>query len=126
MRKLLILPLAWLAIIGTIVPGCSNTPIIVEKMVISPDTLVLHPADSATTVSITHTCTCPFSWSATVYPASNWLVSGQNISSYQSGDKSDVAVSINRYLLTADTSRAMIHIASNAYGEDSILVIAIK
>jgi hypothetical protein len=121
MKYLLILSLAIFCI------GCSqNAPITVEKMVISPDTVVFPAGDSVAAVSITHTCTCPFSWNATISPATDWLVLDTNFQSYQSGDKDDVPVSINRWLLTSDTSRTFIHIVSNAYGGDSILVIAYK
>jgi hypothetical protein len=127
MKKLFILSLLLICITGMIVPGCStNPPIIVESMVLPVDTVLFHPPDSAKTISITHTCTCPFTWTATVTPITNWLVIGTNFPSYQSGDKSDVPVSINRSLLISDTSIATIHIVSNAYGDTSITVIAYR
>ena len=121
MKKLFILSLAFLCI------SCStNPPIIVESMVLPIDTVVFHSPDSMKTVSITHTCTCPFSWSATVMPTTNWLVVGTNFPSNQSGDKTDVPLSINRWLLTSDTNTATIRIVSNSYGDTSITVIAYK
>ncbi len=42
------------------------------------------------------------------------------------GDKSDIPISDRSALLTADTNRATIVIVSNSYGEDSIIVTAIK
>ena len=104
--------------------GCANDPIIQERMVIAPDTIAFRAPSADSTISITHTCTCPFSWNGTISPTADtaWL----HFPSYQSGDKSDVPISINRSLLTADTSRATIIIVSNSYGNDSILVTAIR
>jgi hypothetical protein len=102
--------------------GCATDPIIQEHMVIAPNTLTFRSPTTDSTISITHTCSCPFSWHDSVSPPASWLT----FPTYQSGDKSDVPISINRALLTADTSRATIIIVSNSYGNDSILVTAIK
>jgi hypothetical protein len=103
--------------------ACSVAPSVQqEHMIIAPHTIVLSSLVLDSTVSITHSCTCPFSWNATVSPVSPWLVFEPN----QSGDKTDIPISIDTSLLTADTSRAKIYIVSNSYGEDSILVTAIK
>jgi hypothetical protein len=127
MKNLFILSITLVCIIGITVPGCSsNSPIIVESMVLPVDTVVFHPPDSVATISITHTCTCPFLWTATVTPITNWLVIGTNFPLSQSGDKSDVPLSINRWQLISDTSIATIHIVSNAYGDTSITVIAYR
>ncbi len=113
----------------SIVAGCANEPILQEYMIIVPDTMVFHAplpgaATQDSTISITHSCSCPFSWSATIVPPSDtaWLT----FPTYQSGDKSDVPISIDRANLTSDTSRATINIASNSYGDTSILIIAIR
>ena len=104
--------------------GCMNDPIVQERMVIAPDTIVFRSPAMDSTISITHTCSCPFSWSATVSPATDtaWL----HFQTYQSGDKKDVPISIDRTKLSSDTCRAAIVIASNSYGTDTIVAIAIK
>jgi hypothetical protein len=102
--------------------GCSVAPAVQEHMVIAPRTIVFSSPQQDSTVSITHTCTCPFSWNATVSPQALWLSFPTN----QSGDKTDVPISIDRTKLIADTNRATVTIASNSYGSDSIVVIAIK
>lgn len=111
-------------IIGGGMAGCMNEPIIQERMVIAPDTVVFRPPTTDSTISITHTCTCPFSWNATVLPTTDtaWLA----FQNYQSGDKSDVPITIDRAKLSADTNRAQIAIASNSYGTDTIVVVAIR
>ncbi len=123
MKSLLLSAVAAL-VIGGCVAGCANDPIVQERMVITPDTLVFRPPTTDSTISITHTCSCPFSWSATVLPVSDtaWL----HFPNYQSGDKSDVPISIDRSLLKADTSTATIVVASNSYGNDSIMVTALR
>ncbi len=102
--------------------GCSVAPPVQEHMIIAPHSMVLSVSTPDSSVSITHSCTCPFSWNATVSPVSPWL----SFPASQTGDKSDVPISIDSALLTADTNRATIVIASNSYGEDSIVVTAIK
>ena len=103
--------------------GCSVAPSVQqEHMIIAPHSIILSSLVQDSTVSITHSCTCPFSWNATVSPASPWLVFEPN----QSGDKTDIPISIDTAKLTTDTSQAKIHIVSNSYGEDSIIVTAIK
>ncbi|HET6401752.1 MAG TPA: hypothetical protein VFH95_10170 [Candidatus Kapabacteria bacterium] len=110
--------------IGYCLSGCANDPIVQERMVIAPDTIVFRSPVMDSGISITHTCSCPFSWSATVSPVSDtaWLT----FPTYQSGDKKDVPISIDRAKLPADTNRAAIAIASNSYGTDTLVVIAIR
>ncbi len=110
------------AIFAAIFLGCSVAPSVQEHMIISPHTLVLSSSKPDTTVSITHSCTCPFTWNATVSPAAPWLT----FPASQTGDKTDVPLSIDTSLLTADTNRATILIISNSYGDDSIVVTSIK
>ncbi|MFI5201001.1 MAG: hypothetical protein ACHQNE_01260 [Candidatus Kapaibacterium sp.] len=111
-------------VFGCCLSGCMNDPIVQERMVIAPDTIVFRSPATDSTISITHTCSCPFSWNATVSPIADtaWLT----FPTYQSGDKSDVPISIDRTKLLSDTSRAAIAIASNSYGTDTIVVMAVK
>lgn len=110
--------------IAVLCVGCSvATPVQQEYMIVAPHAIVFSTSTPDTmTVSITHSCTCPFSWNATVSPAASWL----SFPSSLVGDKSDIPISVNTALLTADTSRATILIVSNSYGDDSIIVTAIK
>jgi hypothetical protein len=108
--------------IAMLFAGCSVAPAVQEYMIVAPHTIVLSSSVLDSTVSITHSCTCPFSWNATVSPGSPWLT----FQTSQSGDKSDIPISIDTTLLPADTNRATILIVSNSYGDDSIVVTAIK
>ncbi|HEY3874667.1 MAG TPA: hypothetical protein VGM92_04270 [Candidatus Kapabacteria bacterium] len=103
--------------------ACSVAPPVAsEHMIIVPNAIAfsLHSTDS--TISITHSCTCPFWWSDSVYPTASWLT----FPTYQSGDKTDVPITIDTSKLPAGTSHATILIESNSYGIDSILVTANK
>jgi hypothetical protein len=102
--------------------GCSVAPQAQQEyMIIAPHTIVFSSTLDST-VSIMHSCTCPFYWNTTVSPVSPWLVFPESLT----GDKTDVPISIDTSHLIGDTSRATILIVSNSYGEDSILVTAIK
>ncbi len=111
-------------LLSTLFAGCSVAPAIQERMIIAPHAIVFPSSTSDSAVSITHSCTCPFSWNATISPSIDtaWLT----FQTSMTGDKSDVPISIHRSLLTADTNRATILILSNSYGNDSIAVTAIR
>jgi hypothetical protein len=111
-----------LLFLAALFAGCSVAPAVQEHMIVAPHVIVLSSSAPDSTVSITHSYTCPFSWNATVSPVSPWLT----FQSSQTGDKSDIPISIDTALLTADTNRATILIVSNSYGDDSIVVTAIK
>lgn len=85
---------------------------------IDPHTVLFTALDSVKAVSITHTCTCPFSWTSQVLPVSPWLI----VPADTSGDHADIPFRIDRSKLTADTAIAVVHIHSNSYGEDSVTV----
>ncbi len=108
------------SIVGNV--GCSVAPAVQEHMIIAPHTIVFSASTLDSTVSITHSCTCPFSWYDSIYPPAPWLT----FPSRQNGDKADVPIVIDTSMLSADTNRATILIISNSYGDDSILVTAIK
>ena len=106
------------------VAGCADDAITQDDMVIDPHNVVLSSAAMSSHISITHTCTCPFSWSATVTPSSPWLT----FPSTMSGDNPNVPISIDTAKLSQDTSRAMIVIQSTGdrYGSDTIQVTAVR
>ena len=101
----------------------STTQIVEEKMVITPRRILFTPGHSDTTVSITHTCTCPFSWHATLRTTVPWLRLGTNFPASLTSDHAAIPCSIDRTALMAPDSTVIL-ITSNAYGADSILVIA--
>ncbi len=106
-----------------LVYGCTtNAPVVSEYMIIAPHSIAMTAARPDSTVSITHSCTCPFTWNSTIIPASPWLT----FPTYQNGDKTDVPISIDTSQLPVGTSHASIIINSNSYGEDSILVTVSK
>ena len=102
--------------------SCATEAPVQEKMVIDPHMLVFMRGDSVKTVSITHTCSCPFTWTSSVLPVSAWLT----VPASTSGDHTDIPFSIDRSKLLSDTSSAVVHIISNSYGTDSIVVVAYK
>ncbi len=111
----LIVPLA-------LVAGCVNPPITQEYMIVNPHSVVLPKGDSVSAVSITHSCTCPFTWTSKITPpsASAWLLFPLDTT----GDHSSIQLSVLPSQMPADTNRATITITSNSYGIDSIVVVA--
>lgn len=109
--------------IAFVLSGCfTEPPATTERMVIDPHTLSFSKPDTTQYVSITHTCTCPFSWQSKVVPASPWLFFPADTV----GDHASIAVTIERSLMTTDTGRATVVITSNSYGIDSIQIVAIR
>ena len=88
---------------------------------INPRTLTFYRWQDSLTVSITHTCSCPFSWTSSVSPPSPWLI----IPADTSGDHKAILFRVDRSKLLSDTI-AKVYIISNNYGTDSISVEAIK
>jgi hypothetical protein len=87
-------------------------------MTVSPLSLVFESGDSVKTVSITHNCTCPFTWSGSPVDTSGLLNAF-----FGEGDNTAVQVSINRSKVPTDTTiEKSWHVTSNGYGEDTIHV----
>jgi hypothetical protein len=107
--------------------GCATAPpVIQEHMVISPSSFIFQAPDSATTVSITHTCTCPFTWTSSLRRSVPWLTLGQNFPASMTGDHASIPLTIDRSKLTQPRDSTVIAIASNSYGVDSITVLGLK
>jgi len=105
-----------------IAAGCSETTSSFErKMELSPKTLVFQPSENMKTVSITHTCTCAFSWHCTTKDTSGALI----LVASGSGDNSAVPIQVDRSKLTVDTLVTYVHVTSN-YQPDSVLVTVYK
>ena len=104
--------------------GCSDTSTQFEahEMVVSPSSLVFQHGESTKSLSITHTCTCPFSWNVTVTPANGVL---KDTTGY--GDNTSVPVRVvDRSKMTTDTLKTSYVITSNGYGTDTIAVTVIR
>jgi hypothetical protein len=106
------------------VAGCVNAPITQEYMIVNPHTVVLPKGDSVSAVSITHSCTCPFTWTSTIAPASasGWLQFPLDTT----GDHPSIPIAVFPSRMPSDTNRATITINSNSYGSDSIQVVAYR
>ncbi len=101
--------------------GCTtDTTYTVHEMVVSPKSLTFSSGDTVKTLSITHTCTCPFSWNVNVLTLTSVL---QN--STGSGDNTQVPIKIDRTKLTRDTLLASLQITS-VYGKDTVQVMILK
>jgi len=104
--------------------GCLTAPpVIQEYMIINPHTVAFTKSDTVSAVSITHSCTCPFTWISKITPASAaaWIVFPADTT----GDHASIQIGVLPSLMPADTNRATITIVSNNYGTDSIQVVAL-
>ncbi len=99
--------------------GCSNSPtsIIIHELVVSPKALIFMHGDTTKTLSITHTCTCPFNWGVHVLTSTSVL---QDVSG--NGDNTKVPITIDRSKLTVDTLYSLLQITSNDYGTDTVQI----
>ncbi len=111
-----------IVLLVALLAGCTTNAVVQEVMVINPHLINFASADSVKTVSITHTCTCPFSWSSYMLDSSvHWVV----IAASHSGDFAAVPIAIDRSKLPAtlvDSIDARVRIVSNEYGTDTITV----
>lgn len=110
-----------LAALSLSLGACATETVTEQRIVVAPHELTFAATDTTRAVSITHTCTCPFSWTSVVPAAATWLT----VATSMQGDHTNVPVSIDRAKLPSDTSRAVIRFNSN-FGSDSLLVTAIR
>lgn len=109
-------------LLSVIAIGCNSTTATEErKMELSPKTLVFQASETQKTISITHTCTCAFSWHCTTKDTSGALV----LVGSGSGDKTAVPIQVDRLKLAVDTLITYVHVTSN-YQPDSVLVTVYK
>lgn len=99
----------------------NTTTYTVHEMIITPKMLVYAHSDTIKTISITHTCTCPFNWNINVLAGTPILKNSSG-----AGDNTQVPISIDRSMLTVDTVHAMLQITSNGYGTDTVQVTVVK
>lgn len=103
-----------------VLTSCATESVQPERMVIAPRTLEFSSADTAKSVSITHTCTCPFTWWTSVPAEASWL----QVPASMQGDHTDIRILVDRSKMTSDSVHAYVRFTSNAYGVDSLEVIA--
>jgi len=110
-----------LLVIGSCL-GCDSAVTAEEqKMTVTPLSLVFESGDSVKTLSVTHNCTCPFTWNGTPVDSTNTLKAFSG-----SGDNTAKEVSILRANLTVDTLNAYWVVTSNGYGTDTVRVTIIR
>ena len=118
MKKVLLL------LAGGLFFGCSDngTAVLEREMIVTPHSLTFASGETTKTLSIVHTCTCPFSWVCTVTPPNGVLKDTTG-----TGDNTSVPIQIvDRSKMTSDTMYSKIVVTSNGYGTDTINVTIIK
>jgi hypothetical protein len=118
--------------------GCVSEPVTTsEHMIFSTKIITFQRGDSLKTVSITHSCTCPFSWSSIVVPDTGiktspgdtaWLIFPWVKPTKMIGDQHSVPIETRPRWYDADTNRTTIIIQSdnNTYGTDTLQIVAIR
>jgi hypothetical protein len=92
--------------------ACStNDTLVQEYMTVSPHQLTFTTPDTTRTMTVAHSCTCPFTWTLLAYPPAPWLT----IPAGGSGDQNNVLIKIDRSLMTTDTAKALIQVNSTQY-----------
>ena len=118
----MIMKFFFLLLFAIVMISCSNNPatVSVQEQVVTPKSLTFMPGDTMKTLSITHTCTCPFSWNVNVLNADSVLkgMSG-------TGDNTNVPIRIDRSKLNVDTLHGMLQVKSS-YGADTVQVTVIR
>jgi hypothetical protein len=107
--------------------SCATAPVTREYMIISPKMITFdHRGDTTKSVSITHSCTCPFEWSSafSTDTASHWITFTHDTV----GDHSSIPIIVHPWMLPKDTNDAWIAInsAHGSYGTDTIHVTAYR
>lgn len=103
--------------------GCysNTTTYTVHELVVSPLSLTFSHGDTVKTLSITHTCTCPFSWNVNVLDSTAVLQPTSG-----SGDNTQVAIHIDRTKFKGDSLHAALQVNGYSYGIDTIRVTVFK
>ena len=96
--------------------GCfPSTAVVPEYMTVSPHLLTYAPGQTIHTMALTHSCTCPITWTILPPPNTAWLQVGTS----HVGDVDHDTVRVDRTQLTQDTSRALLQISSGEYKTQS-------
>lgn len=117
MKKLLLIGLAAAFF------GCNDngTTVIEHALVVTPKTLTFAHGVSSQNLSITHTCSCPFSWNANPLDTDKVLQAASGF-----WDSSHALITIDRSQLKQDTLHSRLQIISNGYGTDTIAVTVLR
>jgi hypothetical protein len=109
--------------------GCStNSALVPEYMTVSPHLLTYQTADNVHTVALTHSCTCPITWTITKSDSEKWV----KVTPSAINDQGNFPVTIDRSLLTRDTSIAYLYVTTNEYKTqsgnlfDTVMIKAIR
>ena len=113
----------FLAVFAATMFGCSNNPtsFTTHELVVSPKSLTFASGVSVQHVSITHTCTCPFSWNVNPLDPTQVLLPASGV-----WDSTSATIRIDRTKLMTDTLHSSLQITSNGYGTDTISVTVLK
>src|SRR5437016_3964568 len=96
-----------LLILAANILGCSDntTTIATHELQVSPHSLTFAHGVSMQTLSVTHSCTCPFSWNL------NYLIVTPILKDTSgTGDNTKVPIWIDRTTMTADTLNALLQV----------------
>src|ERR1044071_3314765 len=128
----------FLAILLVLCSGCVSEPVTTsEHMIFSSKVVRFERGVSSASISITHSCTCPFGWTSTVIPESAikttdkdtaWLIFPWVDPTMMVGDQHNGPIETRPGSYDADTNYATIIIRSehNTYGTDTIQIVAIR
>src|SRR6266508_472019 len=103
--------LGLLATLLVLLSGCVSEPSTTSQhMIFSSKAITFARGDSVTTVSITHSCTCPFEWSSVIIKSDtvNWLGFPHDTT----GDHHNISIITRPSLYPNDTNEARIAINS--------------
>jgi hypothetical protein len=103
--------------------GCSDntTTVITHELQVSPHSLTFAHGESVKTLSVTHSCTCPFSWNLNVLTVTQVLKDTSG-----TGDNTRVPIWIDRTKLTTDTLVAALQVKADGYGIDTVAITVFK
>jgi hypothetical protein len=111
-----------IALIITIA-GCDNTTttVLEHVMTVSPKTLTYAHGEDTKMISITHNCSCPFSWFISVIDSTQVLKDTSGVQ-----DNAKVPINIDRSKLHSDTLHARLQISTYGYGTDTVFITVFK
>ena len=96
--------------------GCSTSSVLVpEYMTVSPQLLTYSAGDSVHTLALTHSCTCPITWTILKPDSVQWV----RVNGSAAGDQGSFPVIIHRSQLPRDTSITYLFITTGEYRTQS-------
>jgi hypothetical protein len=113
--------------LSAILFGCSDNGLVLEErtMIVKPTALFFEHGEETKTISITHTCTCAFSWTCSITPPNGVLADTTGV-----GDSPSVVIRVaDRSKMPSDTLYTKIIVNNNSplvYGIDTVSVTVIR